>query len=61
MASLDSKRSELIDFLKLFREFKDFERPSDNAKNLKIKLLIRPINFTINTLILTKKNMIVKT
>ena len=30
MTSLDSKRSELIDFLKFFRDFKDFE-PSNNG------------------------------
>ena len=38
MASLDSKRGELIDFYKLFRDFKDFEPLSDDTKNLKIKL-----------------------
>ena len=30
MASLDSKPSELIDFLKLFRDFKVFESLSDD-------------------------------
>ena len=33
MESLDSKRGELIDFLKLFRDFKDFESPSKKLKN----------------------------
>ena len=32
MASLYSKRDELIDFLKLFIDFKGFELPSDNTK-----------------------------
>ena len=42
MASLDSKRSDLIDFLNLFRDFKDFEHPSDDdddAKKLKNKVM----------------------
>ena len=34
MASLYSKRDELIDFLKLFIDFKGFELPSDNTKKL---------------------------
>ena len=40
MVSLDSKCSDLIDFLKLFRDFKDFE-PSDDddAKKLKYKVM----------------------
>ena len=40
VVSLDSKRSELMDFLKLFRDFKNFEPTSDDddAKNLNIKL-----------------------
>ena len=32
MASLDSKRGELKDFLKRFRDFQDFEPPSDDTK-----------------------------
>ena len=41
MASLDSKRSDLIDFVNLFRDFKDFEHPSDDddAKKLKNKVM----------------------
>ena len=35
LASLDSERSELIDFYKLFRDFKDFEPLSDDTKKLK--------------------------
>ena len=34
MASLDSKRGELMDFFKLFRDFKDFEPHSDDTKKL---------------------------
>ena len=39
MASLYSKRDELIDFLKLFIDFKGFELPSDNTKKLKNKAI----------------------
>ena len=35
LASLDSERSELIDFYKLFRDFKDFEPLRDDTKKLK--------------------------
>ena len=39
MASLDSKCSELIDFLRLFRDFKGFEPTSDDTKKLKSKVM----------------------
>ena len=61
MASLDSKRGELKDFLKRFRDFRDFEPLVMIQSNVERKLGIKPINFTINTSILTKKNTIAKT
>ena len=39
MASLDSKCSELIDFLRLFRDFKGFEPTSYDTKKLKSKVM----------------------
>ena len=39
MASLGSNRGELIDFYKLFRDFKNFELPKDDDKKLKIKVM----------------------
>ena len=62
MASLDSKCGRLIDFLKLFRDFKDFEPASDDTKKLKSKVMNKTHQLhNINTSILTKKNTTAKT
>ena len=61
MASWDSKRGELKGFLKLFRDFKDFEPASDDTKKLKSKIMNKTHQLhNINTSILTKKNTIAK-
>ena len=45
MASLESKCNELIDFYKLFRDFKNLEPPNDDEKKLKIKVMNKTHQF----------------
>ena len=59
MASLDSKRSELIKFLNFLETLKILSPLVMIQKNLKIRLWIKLISL-IDTLMLTKKDLIVK-
>ena len=59
MASLDSKRSELIKFLNFLETLKILSPLVMIQKNLKIRLWIKFISL-IDTLMLTKKDLIVK-
>ena len=55
MVSIDSKHGELKEFYELLSDFKNHKTTNSKTKFVKTESWIMSINFTIITLILTKK------
>ena len=55
MVSIDSKHGELKEFYELLSDFKNHKPTNSKTKIVKTESWIMSINFTIITLILTKK------